>query len=78
MAEPYESFVGLISFVNMDVTGLLPLNCLNEAYFDHFDKLVATTLVGPSVVLALVAAFLHPKWGTVATRAKARRDVKVR
>ena len=77
MAEPYNSFVNLVSFVNMDVSGLLPLNCLSEKYFDHFDKLVTTTIVGPLAVLVLVLLFIHPKWGTRFTRAKARKDARM-
>ena len=77
MADPFNSFIGLISFVNMDISGLLPLNCLSEDYYDHFDKLLVTTLYGPLVLLVLVGAFIHPKWGTAATRAKAKKDVEV-
>ena len=28
MGEPYNSYVDLMSFTNLDVSGLLPLNCL--------------------------------------------------
>ena len=28
MAEPYQTYIQLMSWVNLDVTGMLPLNCL--------------------------------------------------
>ena len=76
MAEPYNSFVNLVSFVNMDVSGLLPLNCLSDDYFDHFDQLVTATLFGPLAVLVLVVGVVHPRIGTNASRAKAKKEVE--
>ena len=77
MGEPYDSFVDLISFVNMDISGLLPLNCLSETYFDHLDKLVATTIVGPLAVLGLVLLFVYPRWQIKLSRPKAERDARI-
>ena len=76
MAEPYNSFVNMVAFVDMDISGLLPLNCLSDEYFDHFDQLVTATLFGPSAVLLLVVGTVHPRVGTKASRAKAKRDVE--
>ena len=76
MAEPYNSFVNMVAFVDMDISGLLPLNCLSDDYFDHFDQLVTATLFGPLAVLVLVVGVVHPRIGTNASRAKAKKDVE--
>ena len=50
MSEPYNSFVNFCSFVNLDFAQLLPIDCLSTDHFDHLDKLVTVTILGPIIV----------------------------
>ena len=82
MAEPYNSYIKLMSWVDLDVSGVLPLNCFSDEPLDHFDKLVTATFFFPlTVFLLLVAVFRPIEWGKwslkdATARAKARRDVE--
>ena len=51
MAEPYESFVQLISAVELDLPQLLPFSCLMGREWDHLDALLTVT-VTPVVLFA--------------------------
>ena len=79
MAEPYNSYIKLMSWVDLDVSGALPLNCLSAEPLDHFDKLVTATFFFPLTVFVLLVVVFRPiEWGPkdAAARAKARRHVE--
>ena len=52
MAEPYESYLSIVSAIDLDFTEFLPLDCLSTEQFDHMDALVVVTMV-PAVCLGL-------------------------
>ena len=81
MAEPYNSYIKLMSWVDLDVSGALPLNCFSDEPLDHFDKLVTATFFFPLTCFVLLVVVFRPiecKSGPkdAAARAKARRHVE--
>ena len=66
MAEPYKTYLSVVSVVDLDLTQLLPLNCMSADSFDHFDVLLATTLVPLGAALVLVFVVLVLKRGSQA------------
>ena len=58
MAEPYATYLSIVSVVDLDFASLLPLSCITASHVDHFDMLLVTTLV-PLGVLFVFGCFRH-------------------